>query len=133
MTPKPVESQTVSGHSSDMRKLVLIIVLLATPAQSGYCPYGRDYRTVELRQSLERVSEEQSLRYLALGLLVAFLAFLLGRGSVSGPSQADIIAAVGRGIAGRIGEAGVHSRKKLPPALVAAQKAVEGEINKLYG
>lgn len=124
----------VSVHDTEMRHLVLILALLlgTVPALSGYCPPDRVYWPAELRQAPEPSSDAQSLRYVALGLLVAFLAFLIGRASVAGPTQAAIIAAVGRGITGRIGEAGVHSRRKIPPALRAAQTAVEAEIGKLY-
>jgi hypothetical protein len=114
-----------------MRWLVLIIAMLfAAPSHAGYCPdtYGRPCWT-----ETAVIQDQSDTPRTLLAAIIAFIAGLLvGTLIRPGPTLPSILSEIDRAMDGRVGEAGSHSRKKFPPALEAARRAVKAAVTKLY-
>lgn len=114
-----------------MRLLFFVLALFFTvPSYAGYCPepYGRPCWT-ETTIAQDRSDTPRTL----LAAIIAFIAGLLvGTLIRPGPTLPSILTEIDKAIDGRVGEAGSHSRKKFPPALEAARRAVKAAVTKLY-
>ncbi len=107
-------------------------MLLSGPQQAlgNYCSHERpvysEFRTEQVQRS------DGDGRWWIVTALLAALAFLLGRASITPPASSDtVLDAVNGAFKTRTHEADVHARKKIPKPLEEARKGTLKALEKL--
>ncbi len=116
--------------------ILIAILTLGGPAIGGYCPYEpqarQDWASEARPVREDPQSSDTAPRTLLIAIVALLAGLLLGRSASARPSLMEVEAAIDAAFAGRVREAGAHSRRKLPPALTAAKAAVIAEVRKLW-